>query len=1134
MATQVPTQRYTRSQEAGRGRGGTRGRGGRKGGNARRGGGTAPGRGSDATKDKPEEKPDKVEEDNKHEDEQQSAPAAGEEAGSDDEEVCWICAEPVKYWSVSECNHRTCHVCALRLRALYKKTDCTFCKEPQPTVIFTTSPDTEFSVYKPDDIPYKDAKLSIYFETQEMMEETLILLKFNCPDASCDYIGNGWADLKLHTRAVHARLMCDLCIRHKKVFSHEHALYPSNVLPVHLPSMHHRHVKQIPPEKVEGGVHPMCEFYRDCFSGVDEHYSHMREKHEDCFICKRNRIQCQYLHNYDNLNTHHNAYTTVLNGLTVAVAAVCHANRNGALCEEIAHFEKKGGVPIPRGSFGLGAPPLPDLGSPKKKGELYGSRIPQPVRVVSGPQRTVSPLGHNPARRTFGSGPGAAGGREKRWSFSLSNVSSIPDFSCDASGTPLTSPSESSRWESPALPTTKPALQSTFASALEFARSVENASKLDQALSHIDDVGNGNVRDENDEVPVAHNDAHEDSQKEDAAIAHDDSSPSPIVSPSSWQPALPPQSSPEATISISIDTITTNTATCPMSSDIHSHDNTTANSDANAEADTDKAPSATQTQLNLLPPSSSSSPLSPPQSSSLAPATPSPSLVPSAHKLLRAVGFVVLSDDEAVEPGLAIALGSPPLPLVAPVPVISLTQVKDEEGQIKEHILKKSPPPALELDGVSLPVSPPVPSGAPVSSQSVQGDDDNSANEVSIPQVRVPVQDDDRKDVEDEIQMPSSPTSPHASTFTLSSPPPTQTQNHHPLNVQLSPSQSPTSFIAPPTLTPEPGTPIRPMSMFEFASTPSPSHVIFAQRVTSTTGRGVPMFLPPSATGVSSNVRKEDLLYCPDTPPEKQRELIEESEEEEEDGRTEDTHSTARTREREDAEEERGEPGSVTILTGASGVQQRPATTTFKAVIYYKVQSYSNKPSKSGALSSDTSSSKPLPVVVTDEDDTGNHTSRIEVQRLSREELEENQRTLNELRAKREEQAKSKIRNTLRNGFGFGGGRMREAGVTASMYEGVLPLQQQQQFYRMGGGGELTRSKMPESQIGGGKSPTPKSRFPNFRRLAFRSSSSKEGHVHGYPRNSTSTSSEISSSEDSAIVAATLTPPDNALEFGET
>ena len=47
---------------------------------------------------------------------------------SQDQDLCWICAEPIKYYAVSECNHRTCHVCALRLRALYKKLDCTFCK----------------------------------------------------------------------------------------------------------------------------------------------------------------------------------------------------------------------------------------------------------------------------------------------------------------------------------------------------------------------------------------------------------------------------------------------------------------------------------------------------------------------------------------------------------------------------------------------------------------------------------------------------------------------------------------------------------------------------------------------------------------------------------------------------------------------------------------------------------------------------------------------------------------------------------------------------------------------------------------------------------------------------------------------
>ncbi|KAI1784004.1 hypothetical protein LXA43DRAFT_1044548 [Ganoderma leucocontextum] len=227
------------------------------------------------------------------------------DATVEDSAVCWICAEPVKYWSVSQCNHRTCHVCALRLRALYKKMECTFCKEPQPAMIFTTSADALWASYTPENIPYKDVKLSISFETQEMMEETLILLRFNCPDSQCDFIGNGWSDLKLHTRATHGKLMCDICMRFKKVFAHEHALYDPNVLPIHVPSMgrghrrDHKHQQQ-----VEGGTHPLCEFCRECFFEDDELYAHMRERHEDCFVCKRNEVKDQYFRNYEALEEH--------------------------------------------------------------------------------------------------------------------------------------------------------------------------------------------------------------------------------------------------------------------------------------------------------------------------------------------------------------------------------------------------------------------------------------------------------------------------------------------------------------------------------------------------------------------------------------------------------------------------------------------------------------------------------------------------------------------------------------------------------------------------------------------------------------------------------------------------------------
>ncbi|KAH9958342.1 hypothetical protein BC827DRAFT_1345056 [Russula dissimulans] len=221
-----------------------------------------------------------------------------------EQDLCWICAEPVKYYAVSECNHRTCHVCALRLRALYKKPDCTFCKELQPTVIFTVSADAPFSSYSAESVPYKDQKLTISFETEEMMQDSLVLLRFNCPDSSCDYVATGWSDLKLHVRGVHKRFMCDLCISHKKVFPHEHALYTFPQHSTHLPSAHRRQQKGVPKDQVEGGIHPLCEFCNECLFGDDELYGHMRHSHEECFMCKRNEIRDKYFKDYNALEQH--------------------------------------------------------------------------------------------------------------------------------------------------------------------------------------------------------------------------------------------------------------------------------------------------------------------------------------------------------------------------------------------------------------------------------------------------------------------------------------------------------------------------------------------------------------------------------------------------------------------------------------------------------------------------------------------------------------------------------------------------------------------------------------------------------------------------------------------------------------
>ena len=182
------------------------------------------------------------------------------------------------------------------------------CKERQPAVIFTVSPDAPFSSYTPENTPFKNEKLVISFETEEMMQDSLVLLRFNCPDSSCDHMATCWDDLKLHVRGVHKKFMwyasictsvrislntlhSDLCIGHKKVFSHEHALYTSPQYFTHFPSAQRRQQKGVPKEQVEGGIHPLCEFCHECLFSDEELYNHMRHSHEECFICKRNEIR---------------------------------------------------------------------------------------------------------------------------------------------------------------------------------------------------------------------------------------------------------------------------------------------------------------------------------------------------------------------------------------------------------------------------------------------------------------------------------------------------------------------------------------------------------------------------------------------------------------------------------------------------------------------------------------------------------------------------------------------------------------------------------------------------------------------------------------------------------------------------
>lgn len=51
-----------------------------------------------------------------------------ESTAGEEQEICFICASPIEHVSIAPCNHQTCHICSLRLRALYKTRACAHCR----------------------------------------------------------------------------------------------------------------------------------------------------------------------------------------------------------------------------------------------------------------------------------------------------------------------------------------------------------------------------------------------------------------------------------------------------------------------------------------------------------------------------------------------------------------------------------------------------------------------------------------------------------------------------------------------------------------------------------------------------------------------------------------------------------------------------------------------------------------------------------------------------------------------------------------------------------------------------------------------------------------------------------------------
>lgn len=143
----------------------------------------------------------------------ENEPGAGKSipAQSDDDdadtEVCFICASPVQHMAIAPCNHRTCHICSIRMRALYKTKACAHCRTESDHVILTDDAEKNYDQFSKTDFFKSDDTLGIHFENSAVFEDTRLLLQYNCPDSECDVACLGWPDLHRHVKTAHAKVM---------------------------------------------------------------------------------------------------------------------------------------------------------------------------------------------------------------------------------------------------------------------------------------------------------------------------------------------------------------------------------------------------------------------------------------------------------------------------------------------------------------------------------------------------------------------------------------------------------------------------------------------------------------------------------------------------------------------------------------------------------------------------------------------------------------------------------------------------------------------------------------------------------------------------------------------------------------
>lgn len=252
------------------------------------------------------------------------------------EECCAVCAEPLVWVAYGQCGHReVCYECTARMRFVMEDSRCCICKQDCSSVFVTkalgdyTKVVTDFEglgeeLRRKDKggtrLWYEDS-VQAYFDDEEPFRRIKAMCRLSCskceesapppPDESLPkgavkkgHIFKGIESLRRHLFQSHKLIMCELCLKGRKVFVCEQNLFSRSQLDRHS----EKGDSEVDgTEEERGGFtgHPMCEFCRKRFYGEHELYQHMSTEHYTCHLCQRARPgHFEYYRNYDDLEMH--------------------------------------------------------------------------------------------------------------------------------------------------------------------------------------------------------------------------------------------------------------------------------------------------------------------------------------------------------------------------------------------------------------------------------------------------------------------------------------------------------------------------------------------------------------------------------------------------------------------------------------------------------------------------------------------------------------------------------------------------------------------------------------------------------------------------------------------------------------